>query len=72
MGETPIPEKIAPWGASGKPLDYNENISRRKSACDQSRYLNGPATAAAGARLRVAIPKSASSFFTSASGSSWT
>jgi hypothetical protein len=32
MGATPIPEKIAPLGASGKPTDYNQSIGGRKSA----------------------------------------
>ena len=31
MGEKPIPVKIAPWGASGKPLDYNDILPPRKS-----------------------------------------
>jgi hypothetical protein len=31
MGEKPIPVKIAPRGASGKPLDYNDILHSRKS-----------------------------------------
>jgi hypothetical protein len=36
MGKMPIPVKIAPWGASGKPLDYNEIFIPRKSLIEQS------------------------------------
>jgi hypothetical protein len=36
MGKMPIPVKIAPKGASGKPLDYNDIFTPRKSLIDQS------------------------------------